>query len=343
MTSAPGTPSKRRLLLIGSLAAALLAAIVAGGWWTWQRAATPLTAKPVAVRIALPSQISAGAFFVGMDQQLFARQSLDLQPQKFLLGKDAMQAVLDGKADLAVLADTPFMFSVMRGDKIATVSVIYGSRKTMSVVARRDRNIQTARDLQGKTIGTVFGTNNQYFLDTLLLTNGVPDDQVNVVDVKPDELIASLRDGRLDAITGWQPEHHKALGDGATIMYSEDVFVFRFLLAGRQDYIDSHPEEIRRVLAGLDASIRFIQQKPAEGKTIIGRSLGMNPAELSHFYDPKDFSLSLNQTLLLALGDQTRWSMNKGLAPMAAVPDYRDHIRSAPLEAVLPSAVKIIR
>ena len=301
---------------------------------------------PLKVTIALPTQMSVGGLFVGQNQHLFEKHGLDVSIQPFILGKQALQSVLDGKADLAAVADTPFMLAIMHGEKIAAVSTIFGSRKSMALVARRDRGIAKVEDLDGKTVGTIFGTNAQFFLDKLLLVHGVPKELVKIVGLKPNELVDALVAGRVDAVTVWNPDLtilDNKLGERAIDLYAEDFFVYRFVLVGKQEYIARHPAEVRQVLFAMEESTRFIQEHPEQARVIISKSIGIDPVLMSGYFDPNDFYLTLDQTLLLALGDQTRWAMKQGLVPVADVPNYLHYIRQEPLESVLPSAVKIIR
>ncbi|MDB5816330.1 MAG: transporter, periplasmic substrate-binding protein NMT1/THI5-like [Rhodocyclales bacterium] len=298
------------------------------------------------VTIALPTGISVGAFYVGLNQKIFDKHGLKVIAQPFILGKDALQSVLNGKSDLAVVADVPFMFSVMHGDKIGTVATVFGSRRTMAVVALKDHGIVKAQDLRHKTVGTIFGTTAQYFLDTLLVANGIEKADVTIVNLKAGTVVEALQSGKVDAVTAWHPDLAKlqhALGDRATSIYDEDMYVYRFILIGKPDYLIRHAAEVRQVLAALDESTRFIHGQPTQAQTIFGKYIGVDESLVKEAFLPNDFYLSLDQTLLLALGNETRWAMKQGFTPAGPVPNYLDYIAQEPLKAVLPGAVKIIQ
>ncbi|HTD06318.1 NrtA/SsuA/CpmA family ABC transporter substrate-binding protein [Undibacterium sp.] len=298
------------------------------------------------VTIAIPAQISAGALYVGRDQKFFEKHGLNLTIQPFLLGKQALQSTLQGKADLAILAETPFMLAVINGEKIATVATIFGSRRSMAVVARKDRGIDKAEDLSGKTIGTIFGTNAQFFVDTLLTAHSITKSSVKIVYLKPETLVEALKNGEVDAVTVWHPdlaELEQALANRVVTIYDEDIFVYRFILVGKQDYLDKHAAEVRQTLAAIEEATRFIREQPARAKITISKALSMDSVLLSKTFDPNDFYLTLDQTLLLALSDETRWAMKQGIVPAGPVPNYLNYIRQEPLESVLPSAIKIIK
>jgi ABC-type nitrate/sulfonate/bicarbonate transport system substrate-binding protein len=297
------------------------------------------------VTIAIPVQMAAGAMFVADEQKLFGQQGLRVDLKRFLLGKQALQMVLDGKADLALVADTPFMHAVLRGQRIAALATVFESRTTMAIVARRDAGITSVATLKGKRIGTVYGTNAEFFLDTLFDISALARSEVEVEDLVPGQLVAALHEGKVDAITVWHPDLARAeleFGAKALTLYGEDLFVYRFLLVGKQAYIDAHQAELRQVLATLKASNAYINAHPELARAAVGAAIGMPPAQLAQAFHPADFRLVLDQSLLIALSAQARWAIAKGAVP-AAAPDYLDFIRPEPLRAVMPDAERIIR
>jgi ABC-type nitrate/sulfonate/bicarbonate transport system substrate-binding protein len=307
----------------------------------------PFSNRPLSpIAIAVPTLVSSGAVYVAIDQGMFEKHGLQVTVQPFAMGKLAMAAVKRGDANLSVMADTAFMFSVMRGEGFAVLGTLFASRRNMAVVARSESDIHTAKDLVGKTVATVASTNNQFFLDALLLANGVERSSVNIVFLKPDELVPQLQSGKIDAATLWHPnffQAQQALGGHATRIYGDDVFVFRFLLGGKADYLNAHPIEMQEILASIDDANRFIREQPIKAKSIIGKAMGLNESILASDFNPTDYTLSLDQTLLLALDDQTRWAMKRGLAPEKALPNYLDLMQAAPLEAVRIDAVRLIQ
>jgi NitT/TauT family transport system substrate-binding protein len=329
------------------LAAAVLAGVVGlTGWQVLMRSGAVIASPRLGVSLALPSQIAGAAVLVGQDQELFARNGVDLTVTRFLIGKLGLQALLAGKVDLAIVADTPFMLAVMQNEKIAIVSSVFESRTSMALVARKDRGINTVSDLAGKTVGTIPRTNAEYFLETLLLSEGVPGASVHVTDLKPEKLVSDLERGAVDAATIWNPELarlEREWGARAVVLRNEAVFVHRFVLVGSKAWLDLHPLEVARVLAALRDGNQFIQDQPEQARRIIGASLGIESGELAKSFNAGDFTLSLSQSLLMALDDQARWAMRRQLAPARPTPDFLDYVRQGALESVLPSAVKLIR
>ncbi|WP_426105702.1 ABC transporter substrate-binding protein [Massilia sp. TSP1-1-2] len=331
--------SKRATFLLCTVAALAIGALLFG--LQRKRPAAPL----LLVRVAIPVQLAAGSMFTASEQKLFAQQGLQVELKRFLLGKQALQAVLDGSADLALVADTPFMHAVLRGERIAALATVFESRKTMAIVARRDAGITTAAALKGKRVGTVVGTNAEFFLDTLLDVNDIARADVDVQSLGPGQLVAALEAGKVDAVTVWHPDlaHlNNTFGAKAVTLYGEDIFVYRVLLVGKLTYIAQHQAELRSLLAAIKASNSYIAEQPEQARAAVGAAIGVPPAQLAQAFNPADYTLVLDQSLLIALSAQERWAIAKGAVP-AVVPTYLDFIRPEPLRAVVPDADRIIR
>jgi NitT/TauT family transport system substrate-binding protein len=331
----------RRVFLM-LLAACLL--LLAGAAALRPRGPAPV---PLKLTLAMPAQMTAGAVHVGLAHGLFERHGLALATQSYRTGKQALDAVLAGQADLALVGDTPFVLAALRGEEIGIVSTVFSSRKTMALVGRRERGIGPGASLAGRTVGTVRGTNAQYFLEALLLAQGLDRGQVNVVELPADGLAEALRAGRIDAATLWQPELARLqaeLGLGGATIYGDDLFVFRFVLVGRRAYLSSQNEVVTRALSALADATDLVHDQPDAAAAVIGRALALEHKAFAAAFDASDYRLTLDQSLLLSLSAQTRWARRLGLERGGgAPPDYLGLLYQRPLRAVRPDAVRVIQ
>ena len=296
--------------------------------------------------VALPVQVASAALYVAQERQLYRQHGLDVTLRPFLLGKQALQSVLDGQADLALVADTPFALAVLRGEQIAALATLFESRKSMAIYARKDSAITDAASLAGKRVGTVTGTNAEYFLHTMLDVHSIAHAAVNITGFKPEHLAAALADGKVDAVTVWHPDLARLenqFGTRGVTIYGEDFFVYRFLLVGKKSFIDQHFSEVSRILAALNESNGWINAHPEPSRALLGLQLGMEPALLARSFSAGDFTLTLDQPLLLALSNQKRWAESKQMVGKQDRLDFLDFLRPMPLTALSPEANRMIR
>ena len=335
----PGALKKRGVLLL--LATLVLGVVV----FLALRAPAAPSGVVRQVTLAVPTQINSALVHVASGQGLFLKAGVDVVSQPFELGRDALKSMLDGKADLAVVADTPVMFAILGGADIAMLAGLSQVRRDLAVVVQSGGGIKNIQDLRGKLVGLSMGTNMPYFLDAMLQAHGVPSDQVNLTDLRTDALVSAFKAGQVDAAVMFQPFLAKLeaeMGDRIKVFHGEDVYAARFLLVGKPSYIDSHPQEIHRVLSALVAANQVVLANPVEARRAIGRAVKIDDATMAKVFEPEDYTVTLDQAMLLALDDQTRWAMQKGLVARGPVPNYLNAMKYQHLDAVLPTAVTIV-
>jgi len=336
--------SKRSL--IGLL---ILIAIIAVGITIWsikKSSEKPSMATQDLTIAAISPSFTCYTIYVALEKGYFRKQGLKVELKSFSSGKATLDALIKGKVDLATSSETPFMHAVLNGGRIYVLGTMITGEKHLAVVGRKDRGISSPKDLKGKTIGVTMGTNGEYFLDTVLLLNGVSRDQVKTIHVKPEQMFDALMKGEVDAIATWNPQMTKALrelGDQATSIYAEGLYSPFFLIAARQDYAKANPEIIKRVVQSLVNASKFIHENPDQSRMIVAKYLGMDKSLLDELSATYHFKITLDQALLLTLENQAKWAIKNKLTDQTEVPNYLDFIYLDGLAAIKPEGVTIIR
>ncbi|MDI6742231.1 MAG: ABC transporter substrate-binding protein, partial [Smithella sp.] len=124
------------------------------------------TSPPEKITIAYSINVNPALVYIAFAKNYFKEEGLDATAQPHPFGKPALQSVIEGKADIATVADTPIVFAVMDGKQITTLAVIQTSNKNEAIVARKDRGIAQPDDLKGKIIGVTPGTTAHFFADS---------------------------------------------------------------------------------------------------------------------------------------------------------------------------------
>ena len=301
---------------------------------------------PEKITIAYTLAATAILVDIAFAEGYFAEEGLDAQAQPQPFGKLALASVLEGKADLATVADTPIVLAVMNGHPITTVGTIQTSNRDAAIIAIKDHGILSPADLKGKKIGLPLGTSIEFFVDAYLIAHDISRETVTIVDMRPAEMAEALKAGKVDAVSTFNPtlmQFEKALGNSGTFLYDEAVYTEHFCVVGIQEYAKQHPEVLKKFLKALVRAETLIQQNPEKAKNKVVEFLKIDRTLLDDIWPIYKARVTLDQALLVDLEDQTRWAVKKGLTTRKDIPNYLDYIHIDSLLAVKPEAVTILR
>jgi sulfonate transport system substrate-binding protein len=301
---------------------------------------------PEKITIASVTNMGSVLLHIAFAKGYFKEEGLDTVAQPHPYGKLALQAVIEGKADLATAADTPFMFAVMDGKRITTLATIQTSLRNVAIVGRVDRGIANPSDLKGKTIGVTRGTNGDFFTEAFLIAHGIDRKQVTIIDLKPDDMAAALNTGKADAVSTWNPvltQLQKGMRNKVLTFYGENIYIEHFCVVAGQDFVKEHPEAVRKVLKALIRAEVFVKKNPEESRRLVAAFIKTDKAILDEIWDVFTFRVVLDQALIVDLEEQARWAIKYRLTTRREMPNYLDFIYVDSLLAVKPDVVRIIR
>jgi ABC-type nitrate/sulfonate/bicarbonate transport system substrate-binding protein len=298
------------------------------------------------ITFAYQTSTSAVLAHIALQKKYFAAEGLNVTPRCESSGKAALDAVLEGEADFATVADTPIVFAITKGNKIYIIAEIQNSAKNEAIVAKQDRGITKPSDLRGKTIGVTEGTTGDFFLDSFFLVHGIDRQAVKIIDLKPEEMSNAFIQGRVDAVSTWNPllKHlQKVLGDKGIVFFDENIYTELFCVVAKQEFAKKNPGVIKKVLKALIKAEAFVQQHPEEARKLIAQSTQTDESIVAEIWNSLDSRVSLDQSLLVSLDDQTRWAKKFRLTACTETPNYLDFIYFDGLQSVRPDSVRIIR
>jgi NitT/TauT family transport system substrate-binding protein len=333
-----------RYAVIGALVlTALLAASYAWrGWTPPERPAGPPEPMTMA---ANTSYAGTGLVFVAHVKGYFANEGLNVTLQSHTTGKAALDAALEGRAELATVADIPLMFAVTKGQPVSIVATISTVDKDPGIIGRKDKGVSTLASLNGKRIGVTLGTSGHFVLDVFLIRQKLSTDDVTLRDLQPEELASALVKGDVDAVATWEPylsSLRTQLGANGVIFYGDGMYELPFNIAGTRNYVVSHPETIKKLLRALVRAERFCKDEPDAARQIIAGAINVSLENLKELWPTYRFNVALHQSLLLTLEDETRWAIKNKLTARADIPNYLNSLYLDGLEAVKPETVTVI-
>jgi ABC-type nitrate/sulfonate/bicarbonate transport system substrate-binding protein len=289
---------------------------------------------------------SAAEVYIALDKQFFAQNGLNVTIKDFDVGARAVDAVLSDELNIAGTAETPLVREAFEQQPISTIACANKIKDFFFLVGRRDRGIETITDLAGKRIGVPSQTIGDFYISRFLELHGLNTSRVTVVNVPPAQALEAIMNGSVDAIANNQPYIEAIINQLGTNAVSWNIQTDQPLFGifvGKNDWISQNPELIRRFLNSIEQANEYIVNHPAEAKSVLQKRFGYTDAYLALVWPEHNFSLSLDQSLILAMEDEARWMISNNLTTEKTVPNFLNYISEDALKAVKPEAVKITR
>jgi NitT/TauT family transport system substrate-binding protein len=331
---------RRSLLSAGGVSLALMAAFL-------PLFITSCGKAPAVETINLANLATEGSAltYVADHEGYFTRNHLSVAIKDYPTGVAGLAALENGEADIADMTDFVLAGAALRGEQVKVTGAI-AVGFSQSIVGLKSRGVSGVKDLPGKKVGLARGTIAEFFLSRLLSLNGLSIESVTLVNLPPSEWENALASGSVDAVIGWPPyipQISRRFGNDAAVWDAQSFQPLFGIMVSTQSWLSGHADAARRFWLALSQAQDFIVAHPDVAKTIVREKLGYDQAYIDEVWKGYDFSISLPESLVVAMEDEARWLISNKLTAALAVPDFTDYIYSGALSAVKPDSVNIIK
>src|SRR5271157_3121738 len=300
--------------------------------------------SPARVTIGTPLLDSSGLIWIAEEHGYFATNGLNVTIKDLESGKHAVDALLDGEVDVATGAEFILAANAMKEAKLQTIGSI-DKQQLVYLIGRKDRGIEKVSDLKGKGIGAPLQTSAQFYLGRYLQLHGIKLDDVTLIDLQPAQVEESLIKGDLDAVLMWDPYAYsieKNLGRNAVVWPAQSGQMMYWLLIARREYVTEHQKLIDQLLSSFNQAEQFAVSNPDKAKQILQTRLKLDEAYIQRSWPNTRLALSLDQGLVIAMEDESRWMIDNNRTSNRNMPYYPDYIYWQGLEKLKPSSVTLI-
>jgi NitT/TauT family transport system substrate-binding protein len=274
----------------------------------------------------------------------FAAGGLEVTVKEYASGLAAVNGMLDGEVEVATAAEFVLVGKALVNERICTFGTI-DKFIQIELIGRKDRGIGKATDLTGKRIGVPLKTAAEFYLGRFLELNGLGGGQAALVNVGPLQSADALAGGEVDAVVTWPPfvkAIEERLGNGVVrwpVQNEQATYCSAVCTTG---WAAGHPLLIDRFLDALVRAEIYAAGHPEEAKSIVQKALRYDDSYMAVVWPQHRLSVSLDQSLVIAMEDEARWMIANHLTDEKAIPVFLDYIYLDGLKAVRPEAVNVV-
>lgn len=207
-----------------------------------------LSACTADARAGTPSDVTlrVGATGWKVEEAVLKFAHLDDTPYKvkwsvFQGGDKQLEAVRAGALDLAASSEIPPVFAAADGKpNFKVVAVQEGATLNQEIVVPKGSAVTDVAGLKGRTVGYVKNTTAHYFLYELLKRAGLKWTDVKAKPLLPNDGLAALNGGSIDAFASYGTSIITAHQQGArTVGSGADILSGNFLWSARDSVLAS--------------------------------------------------------------------------------------------------------
>lgn len=319
------------------------AAAVLAGFLTFKNFQVP-DERLERVTLADARSFLGAPVYIALRKGLFEKEGLALTIREHASTGDALKALLDGKADFAIAAETPLIEGALKGKKVRILATLASSGTDLAIIHSRGQPFIPKDSAAPYPIGIIPDSGADYFLMLLFLYKGWDSKGVRLIPIERDEVLAALRDKKINAAVLWEPEASmikRELGGEFTLKHEDGLCTWHWNLVASPETAKNRRATAAKVMRALRAACLYIHRDPEASRRITANYLDLPESSLEPVWHPFKFNLTLTQETLLNIEAQVRWRLTR------TAPDRPLNVLNLfdpePLREMDPEAVTLIR
>lgn len=151
-----------------------------------------------------------------------------------------------------------------------------------AILTAGNSEIETVDDLKGKKIAVDEGTISEFFLNTVLVNNGLSLDDVTKVNAAFDEIPELLESGEIDAGVAYEPVITQVVTNGGKVLIdsSEQRNSIVDVYVANKQLLETRKDDVVKVARAIHKAADFFRDNPEEAIEIMRKPVGYESEEL---------------------------------------------------------------
>jgi sulfonate transport system substrate-binding protein len=193
----------------------------------------------------------------GLLEKEFAKDGISIVWVQSAGSNKALEFLNAGSIDFGSTAGSAALVARINGNPIKSIYV-YSRPEWTALVTTKDSKIGSVADLRGKRVAVTRGTDPHIFLVRALLGAGMSEKDITPVLLQHADGKTALIRGDVDAWAGLDPMMAQAeIEDGARLFFRKPDANTWGILNVREQFLNDHPDIVRRVLAVYEDARKY--------------------------------------------------------------------------------------
>ena len=219
---------------------------------------------------------------LGLIEEKFPNMSV--RWQVFDSGRDVNDAIAAGTVDVGLIGSVPVSTGIANElpYQVYFILNVLGDNEALAVT--EDADITTMADLAGKIIAVPFGSTTHFSLLSALALNNIDPDDLQILDMQPQDLLAAYQFGEIDGGFVWHPTLARMLDEGGDILVSARDLAGEGIITADLGVVSTafaqkYPDFLASYVAALDTAVKLYREAPTTAAEAMSSALALSPEE----------------------------------------------------------------
>lgn len=222
---------------------------------------------------------------------------------------------------------------------------------TQCVVAGKNVNINSAKDIEGKKIGIASGAGVLIAIRNMCEDLGVDVNKIQFVILSPSDQISALERGDIDMMACWEPWVTNATDAGGKLLFSGlnsylsektgpvEWLNFHTTLQVTGDFLKNNPKQVESLLKALSKATDFINKNPEESAKIIAAEINLDAEKVKKIMSRNVYTMKFDKSFEDSSNGMAEFMHEMG--NINSVPKFETYADYTPLKNALPELVTV--
>ena len=221
--------------------------------------------------------------FIGAEKGYFAAHGVDARMLVVDTGTDMVNAMHDGRAQIGDMSTTTYLKAVHAGEPFKVIGLIMNDATRdnaddpLAIVTKKGRGIEKGKlsDLKGKKIGLARGQTSDEYFKMVLRRAKMKYEELTIENIWSQfGLAPALAEGKVDAVVSWEPYVTQVLTqvpNSYEVIRGGQHMSYVMVATAHGPTVESKPELVKAIAAGLAQSSHFTRNHPDEAVEIFAK------------------------------------------------------------------------
>lgn len=256
------------------------------------------------------------ARYKGFIEDSLAQKKVSVKWQDFESGPSINESLSADMSDIGVIGDVPTVLALANSTPMKLVGIPARGPDAYAVLTQKQNTaFNSAKELKGKKIATVFGSTGHNFTTLLLKKFGLTFDDIEFINISSTEAETILVSDLADALVIWEPNITRLTEKGVAKVIargSETSLKGTNGFVAREEFLSENSDIIQAILKEYVRAAELIPGLDSRTKERVAAQLNLSVEQLTTIASIYDFSINITSEDIDSLQDTVRFLVDIG-------------------------------